>query len=61
VLFGSGKAFKTLRQLLVERCDLKAVISATLATKGIKTHYMIQMESVEKHFIRSLKYSQILV
>lgn len=27
VLFGSGGAFKTLRQLLVERCDLKAVIS----------------------------------
>lgn len=27
VLFGSGTAFKTLRQLLVERCDLKAVIS----------------------------------
>ena len=27
VLFGSGKAFKSLRQLLVERCDLKAVIS----------------------------------
>jgi len=27
VLFGSGKAFKNLRQLLVERCDLKAVIS----------------------------------
>jgi type I restriction enzyme M protein len=26
VLFGSGGAFKTLRQLLVERCDLKAVI-----------------------------------
>jgi type I restriction enzyme M protein len=27
VLFGSGGAFKTLRQLLVDRCDLKAVIS----------------------------------
>ena len=27
VLFGSGKAFKTLRQTLVERCDLKAVIT----------------------------------
>lgn len=27
VLFGSGVAFKTLRQLLVERCDLKAVIT----------------------------------
>ena len=27
VLFGSGSAFKTLRQLLVERCDLKAVIT----------------------------------
>jgi type I restriction enzyme M protein len=27
VLFGSGGAFKSLRQLLVERCDLKAVIS----------------------------------
>lgn len=27
VLFGSGGAFKTLRQLLVERCDLKTVIS----------------------------------
>jgi len=27
VLFGSGGAFKALRQLLVERCDLKAVIS----------------------------------
>ena len=27
VLFGSGGAFKTLRQLLVERCDLKAVIT----------------------------------
>ncbi len=27
VLFSSGKAFKSLRQLLVERCDLKAVIS----------------------------------
>ncbi len=27
VLFGSGKAFKNLRQLLVERCDLKAVVS----------------------------------
>lgn len=27
VLFGSGNAFKTLRQLLVERCDLKAVIT----------------------------------
>ncbi|UBF30779.1 type I restriction-modification system subunit M (plasmid) [Kovacikia minuta CCNUW1] len=27
VLFGSGKAFKDLRKLLVERCDLKAVIS----------------------------------
>lgn len=27
VLFGSGKAFKNLRQLLVERCDLKAVIT----------------------------------
>ncbi len=26
VLFGSGKAFKELRQTLVERCDLKAVI-----------------------------------
>jgi len=27
VLFGSGGAFKALRQLLVERCDLKAVIT----------------------------------
>ncbi len=27
VLFGSGGAFKTLRQTLVERCDLKAVIT----------------------------------
>ncbi|MDT8989264.1 class I SAM-dependent DNA methyltransferase [Curvibacter sp. APW13] len=27
VLFGSGSAFKTLRQLLVDRCDLKAVIT----------------------------------
>ncbi|GJL65929.1 MAG: hypothetical protein NPIRA05_09000 [Nitrospirales bacterium] len=27
VLFGSGSAFKNLRQLLVDRCDLKAVIS----------------------------------
>lgn len=27
VLFGSGKAFKSLRQTLVERCDLKAVIT----------------------------------
>jgi len=27
VLFGSGRAFRTLRQLLVERCDLKAVIT----------------------------------
>ncbi|MDR2880579.1 MAG: type I restriction-modification system subunit M [Azoarcus sp.] len=27
VLFGSGSAFKTLRRLLVERCDLKAVIT----------------------------------
>ncbi len=27
VLFGSGGAFKTLRQLLVERCDLKAVVT----------------------------------
>ena len=27
VLFGSGGAFKNLRQLLVERCDLKAVIT----------------------------------
>jgi type I restriction enzyme M protein len=27
VLFGSGRAFKDLRKLLVERCDLKAVIS----------------------------------
>lgn len=27
VLFGSGKAFKSLRQLLVNRCDLKAVIT----------------------------------
>lgn len=27
VLFGSGSAFKTLRQLLIERCDLKAVIT----------------------------------
>lgn len=27
VLSGSGSAFKTLRQLLVERCDLKAVIT----------------------------------
>lgn len=27
VLFGSGVAFKTLRQLLIERCDLKAVIT----------------------------------
>jgi len=27
VLFGSGGAFKTLRQMMVERCDLKAVIT----------------------------------
>jgi type I restriction enzyme M protein len=27
VLFGAGTAFKTLRQLLLERCDLKAVIT----------------------------------
>lgn len=27
VLFGSGSAFRTLRQLLVERCDLKGVIT----------------------------------
>ena len=27
VLFGAGGAFKTLRQLLIERCDLKAVIT----------------------------------
>ncbi|AMP07830.1 eco57I restriction-modification methylase family protein [Collimonas arenae] len=27
VLFGSGGAFKTLRQMLVERCDFKAVIT----------------------------------
>jgi type I restriction-modification system DNA methylase subunit len=27
VLFGAGKAFKNLRHLLVERCDLKAVIT----------------------------------
>lgn len=27
VLFGSGGAFKTLRQILVERCDLKVVIT----------------------------------
>lgn len=27
VLFGSGGAFKTLRQMLVERCDLRAVIT----------------------------------
>lgn len=27
VLFGSGKAFKDLRELLVKRCDLKAVIT----------------------------------
>ena len=27
VLFGSGGAFKSLRQMLVERCDLKAVIT----------------------------------
>lgn len=27
VLFGSGGAFKTLRQLLVDRCDLKAVVT----------------------------------
>ena len=27
VLFGSGKAFKALRQILVDRCELKAVIS----------------------------------
>lgn len=27
VLFGSGGAFRTLRQMLVERCDLKAVIT----------------------------------
>ena len=27
VLFGSGGAFKTLRQILVDRCDLKAVIT----------------------------------
>ncbi len=28
VLFGSGKAFKNLRQTLVDKCELKAVISA---------------------------------
>ena len=28
VLFGSGKAFKNLRQILVEKCELKAVVSA---------------------------------
>ncbi|MGJ8673474.1 type I restriction-modification system subunit M [Rubritalea sp.] len=28
VLFGSGKAFKALRQTLVDKCELKAVISA---------------------------------
>jgi type I restriction enzyme M protein len=27
VLFGAGGAFKTLRQMLIERCDLKAVIT----------------------------------
>lgn len=27
VLFGSGRAFKTLRKMLVERCDLKALIT----------------------------------
>jgi len=27
VLFGSGKAFRSLRQILVDRCDLKAVIT----------------------------------
>ena len=27
VLFGAGNAFKSLRQLLVDRCDLKAVIT----------------------------------
>jgi len=27
VLFGSGKAFKSLRQILVDRCDLKAVVT----------------------------------
>lgn len=27
VLFGSGKAFKDLRKMLVERCDLKAVVT----------------------------------
>lgn len=27
VLFGSGGAFKTLRQMLVERCDLKSVVT----------------------------------
>ena len=27
VLFGSGTAFKTLRRMLIERCDLKAVIT----------------------------------
>ncbi|EGB14707.1 N-6 DNA methylase [Pseudodesulfovibrio mercurii] len=27
VLFGSGKAFKALREILVDRCDLKAVIT----------------------------------
>ncbi|CCK78349.1 type I restriction-modification system subunit M [Desulfobacula toluolica] len=27
VLFGSGKAFKTVRQMLLDRCDLKAVIA----------------------------------
>ncbi|MCG8553558.1 MAG: type I restriction-modification system subunit M [Desulfobacterales bacterium] len=27
VLFGSGKAFKTVRQILLDRCDLKAVIA----------------------------------
>ena len=27
VLFGSGNAFKQLRKMLIERCDLKAVIT----------------------------------
>ncbi|MDR7120156.1 class I SAM-dependent DNA methyltransferase [Rheinheimera soli] len=36
VLFGAGKAFKDLRKLLVERCDLKAVV--TLPTGVFKPY-----------------------
>ena len=44
VLFGSGKAFKYIRQLLVERCDLKAVIMPSGVFKpyaGVSTAILI--------------------